>query len=121
MMQTELQTQKQFAEIGEAISPEMATKFVQDYKDAHAPATEFFIIGKNILSEILSQPGCAGMRFYKALNEFGQETLVYLGIDNNGKKLTEYTVVTETGDLTKVPAIVADRSGVGGGGSGSSK
>ncbi|MES1225167.1 MAG: hypothetical protein ABUT20_57320 [Bacteroidota bacterium] len=113
MMQTELKTQKQYAEVGEAISVEMAEKFVKDYQDTFAPANEFFVIGKNILSQILSQPGCAGMRFYKALNEYGQETLVYLAIDNNGNKLTEYAVVNENGSLQNVTALVGDRSGVG--------
>jgi hypothetical protein len=113
MMQTELQIKKNYAEVGEAISQELAQKFVTDYQDAFTPANDYFVVGKNIMMEILSQPGCAGMRFYKALNEFGQETIVYLGIDSNGNKLTEYAVVNENGALSNVTALVGDRSGVG--------
>ena len=114
-MQTELQIKKNYAEVGEIISQELAEKFVTDYQETFSPANDFFVVGKNVMMQILSQPGCAGMRFYKALNEFGQETLVYLGIDANGNKLTEYSVVNENGSLTSVTALVGDRSGVGGG------
>ncbi|MBS1918432.1 MAG: hypothetical protein JST87_19355 [Bacteroidetes bacterium] len=113
MMQTELQIRKNYAEVGEIISQELAEKFVTDYQETFSPANDFFVVGKNVMMQILSQPGCAGMRFYKALNEFGQETLVYLGIDANGNKLTEYSVVNENGALTSVTALVGDRSGVG--------
>ncbi len=36
-------------------------------------------MGKEILTKILEQPGCAGIRFYNGINEKGEKTLVTLG------------------------------------------
>ena len=63
----------------------------------------------NIIDQILAQPGCAGMRFYNAYNEIGEKTLVYTGVDEFGKAIVEYTIVTNEGDFDTQKAIVADR------------
>jgi hypothetical protein len=67
-------------------------------------------IGKNIIQEILSQPGCVGIRFYNALNEVGQKTLVYVGVDENNNNIYEYSVVNGNGAIKLVDGIVADRT-----------
>jgi len=68
-----------------------------------------YTIGRNILDQILAQPGCVGIRFFNALNEAGQKTLVYAGVDAAGNDIVKKVVVEEDGKLATVPAIVADR------------
>jgi hypothetical protein len=109
MTKTELLTED-FATLGEAISHDLGAKMVKDFQDANPEATEWYYIGKNIISQILSQPDCVGIRFYNALNEEGKTTLVYVGVDSKGKSIYEYTVVGADGELSKDKAIVADRT-----------
>ena len=54
-------------------------------------------------------PVVFGLRFYNALNENGKKTLVYIGVDANGKDITKKVVVEEGGMIKTIPAIVADR------------
>ena len=107
-MQTEL-TKKAIAQVGEAITHELGAQMIMDYQAANPADTKNYLIGRNIIEQILSQPGCAGIKFYNAYNEAGKKTLVYVGIDAAGKSLVEYTVVNNEGDLGSEKAIVADR------------
>jgi hypothetical protein len=50
------------------------------------------------------------MRFFYGLNEEGRKTLVYVGVDADGKDLTKRTVVMESGALANADGIIADRS-----------
>lgn len=111
MQQKELLTKKDFATIGEEISHDMAADFVGSYRNAHPQEIAGWNIGRNILDQILAQPGCVAMRFYNAINEKGQKTLVYVGVDADGKDIVKKVVVLENGSLATTPAIVADRSG----------
>src|ERR1700761_4954519 len=113
MMQNETKTAVSFAEVGEAISHDLAAKMIKDYQDTKESAFEYFVVGRNILTEILAQPGCVGMRIYNALDASGNETLVYVGVDNNGHAIVEYSAVNNDGKLHRLPAIVADRVGTG--------
>ena len=107
-MQKELLTKKDFAAIGDEIGHEKGIDFVKAYNEAHPTDFAGHTIGRNIIDQILAQPGCVGMRFYNALNEEGRKTLVYVGIDAEGKDLIRKTVVTEEGTLAYT-GIVADR------------
>src|ERR1700761_1494998 len=109
MYQKELITQKDYAQIGEEISHELATDFVKSFRSAHPDEIAGYTVGRNIIDQILAQPGCVGLRFYNALNEAGQKTLVYVGIDADGKDIVEQTVVLEDGGIATAPAIIADR------------
>jgi hypothetical protein len=110
MMQKELQAKKDYAQVGEEISHELAAEFILAYDKAYPDDIKWFCMGKNILSEILSQPGCAGIRFYNGINEKGQKTLVYVGVDAEGKDIVTKTVVQEDGSIATVKATVADRN-----------
>lgn len=110
MMQKELLTKQETANIGEEISHEMAADFVKSFDQAYPAETKWFAMGKNILQQILSQPGCEGIRFYNGINEKGQKTLVYVGIDAAGNDIVKKTVVDQDGTIASVPAIVADRN-----------
>lgn len=38
--------------------------------------------------ELLDQPGCVGVRYYKGLNEEGTETIILVGVDKDGSDMT---------------------------------
>lgn len=109
MQQQEIKAKINYAEVGEAISHELATKMVKDYNDANPSKNYCFHIGRNIIEEVLAQPGCVGLRMYRAINEEGKETLVYAGIDNNGQTIFKYTGVNKDGKLGEVEGLIGDR------------
>ena len=110
-MQKELLTKKNYAAVGEEISHEMAADFVKAFEQAHPNENRGYHLGRNIIEKILAQPGCAGIRFYYGLNEEGQKTLVYVGMDADGKDLVKRTVVMQSGALAEADGIIADRIG----------
>jgi hypothetical protein len=109
MQQKELHTRLDVASIGEAIDHELAANLVRSYQEKYPESFTGVTIGRNIIDEILAQPGCVGMRFYDAVNEEGQKTLVYVGVDASGKDMVKRVVVEKGGAISTAPAIVADR------------
>jgi hypothetical protein len=110
MQQKEQLTKLEVASIGEAIDHNLAKTFINSYKEAHPESFTAVVIGRNIIEQILAQPGCVGIRFIDAINEEGQKTLVYIGVDAAGKDILEKIVVERNGAICTVPAIVADRA-----------
>ena len=111
-MKKELQVQEKvdFQSVGGEISHELAAKMVKDHHDKYTlEDSNSYIIGKNIIDHVLSQPGCVGMRFFDALNEEGIKTLVYVGIDSKGKSIMEITTVNEDGKLAVIRATSGDQ------------
>jgi hypothetical protein len=49
------------------------------------------------------------MRFYYGLNEEGQKTLVYVGVDADGQDIVKTTVVMSSGALVEADGVIADR------------
>ena len=109
MTQHELLETKTLAEVGEDIGLAEGIKLVNAFTNANPEATKGYYIGRNVIDQILSQPGCVGINFRKCLTEMNEEHLVYTGVDADGKDIVEYSVVTNTGDIVKHNAIVADR------------
>lgn len=109
MTQHELLETKTLAEVGEDIGLSEGIQLVKAFKEANPDATQGYYIGRNIIDQILSQPGCVGINFRKCLTELNEEHLVYTGVDADGKDILEYSVVTTTGDIVKQDGIVADR------------
>jgi hypothetical protein len=115
-MQKELLTKKDYAAVGGEIGRETATEFIKAFGQAHPNENHVYYLGRNIIDKILAQPGCVGMRFYYGLNAEGKKTLVYVGMDADGKDLVEQTMVMGNGVMMNHDAIIADVIGVGGGG-----
>lgn len=107
---------KPISAIGEEIGYELGKQMVNDYQSANRNDVFFYEIGRNVIDQILAQPGCAGIRFYNAYNEMGEKTLVYVGLNSDGKAILEYTVVNNEGLLESNKGIVADRIKTGGDG-----
>ncbi|GAB3165889.1 hypothetical protein [Telluribacter humicola] len=49
--------------------------------------TRAVMYGAPVLEEILSQKGCVGIRFYLAKDAEGRTTVVFIGVDKNGKDI----------------------------------
>jgi len=109
MQQKELLTHLDVANVGEAIDHQLATNLIKSYQDKYPESFTGVTIGRNIIEQILAQPGCVGMRFYDAINEEGRTTLVYVGVDASGNDIMKKVVVEKGGAISTVPAIVADR------------
>jgi hypothetical protein len=109
MAQKELITKTDYAAVGEEISHELAADFTAAFEKAYPGEKKGFILGRNIIDQILAQPGCVGLRFYNALNEIGEKTFVYVGMDCEGKDIVKKTVVMQNGALTEVDGTIADR------------
>ncbi|MBX2923585.1 MAG: hypothetical protein KF746_15390 [Chitinophagaceae bacterium] len=96
------------ANVGQHIGYEKGAKMIKDYFDLHGENSCRFV-GRNILEKMLSQPDCIGINIYKALNDQGVQTYVFVGVDSAGKAILEYTYVNDGGELDKVPGIVANQ------------
>lgn len=98
------------ADVGADIGHEEGYKMVTAFREAHPEAVPGFFIGRNILEQILNQPGCTGITYRKGLNEAGEEHLVYTGVDADGNDILTYSVVTTAGDIQVENGIVADKT-----------
>jgi hypothetical protein len=108
-MQKELKVKRNISAIGEEIGLELGAEFITAFQEKHPNEAGSYQVGRNIIDQILAQPGCAGLRFYNALNEDGQKTLVYVGVDAEGKDLVKSTVILTDGSMATKTRIVADR------------
>lgn len=97
------------AQIGEHVGIELGTKLVKDYFDAYPEQAYGHVVGRAIMDKILAQPGCEGIIIYPALDESGRRTLVYGGIDADGKPIIKIPVVDTEGVLRYKEGIVADK------------
>ena len=85
MTQTEL-TKRTVAQVGEEITHELGAQMITDYQAANPTDVKSYQIGRNIIDEILAQPGCAGIKFYNAYNESEEKTGL-CWVDESGKVL----------------------------------
>jgi hypothetical protein len=67
---------------GAAMTANFRNKFPNDTKG------HFF--GKDILNIILSQSACMGIRFYQGINNYGELSLVIVGVDSNENDLLNF-------------------------------
>ena len=74
---------------GTLMSDALLQKWIQRHQDQSEIKAHFF--GKEILTSILSQPGCMGIRFYHAIDDKGQKTLVLVGNDQKGQSMWSST------------------------------
>lgn len=109
-MQAETLQKRDLTMIGEEISHELGAKMIKDYQVANPTDVKGYFIGRTIIEQMLVQPGCVGIRFYNAINEKGEKTLVQVGVDESGKSIVEYTIVRTDGSMGTQKAIVADRN-----------
>ena len=109
MTTTNTIAKRNLAEVGENIGLAEGTKLVNNFREANPDATPGFFIGRNIIDQILNQPGCVGINFRKCITDENEEHLVYTAVDADGKDILSYSMVTTTGDIEKHDGIVADK------------
>ncbi len=97
-------------EVGKDIGYEAGAKMVKAHYDANPDDVLAHFMGRNIIENILAQPGCVGIRMFHGLNELGIRQLVLVGVNKDGKNILEYTTTGDNGEITKQKAIVADMS-----------
>ncbi|MBD0285543.1 MAG: hypothetical protein ICV79_08980 [Flavisolibacter sp.] len=98
------------AQVGEEIGRQLGAEMISSYRSKNPNDVVSYFIGRNILSQILVQPGCIGIKFYNAYNEEGQKTLVYVGVDQEGNDMLNITSINTKGQLESYNGIVADRT-----------
>ena len=108
-MQTELLTKRNIATVGEEITHELGAQFIKDFQKAHPTDVKAYIIGKDIINQILAQPGCVGIQLFNAYNEEGKKTLVYVGLNADEKPILQYSLITGNGTLEIKNGLVGDR------------
>jgi hypothetical protein len=97
------------ATAGEEIGLELGSTFISSYRTANPTDVMSYYVGRNILEQVLAQPGCVGIRFYNAYNEMNEKTLVYVGVSAQGSDMLNVTTVNVNGQLENTKGIVADR------------
>jgi hypothetical protein len=105
-----MQTKKSYrfsGKEGSFIPEARLKKFIQRHQDHHEVRAHFF--GKEILTNILNQPGCMGIRFYHAIDDKGQKTLVLVGTDEKGVNIWSSSKAG-TGKLKTVRPLGGDAS-----------
>ena len=110
MNQSTLIETRNLTEVGENIGLTEGIELVNAFKAANPTATQGYYIGRNIHEQIIAQPGCVGINFRKCLTSLNEEHLVYTAVNAEGKDILEFSVVTNTGDIVKQEAIVADKT-----------
>jgi len=98
------------ATAGEEVGQELGAQMISSYRAENPTDTLGYYIGRNILEQILAQPGCVGIKFYNAYHEDGEKALVYVGVDAQGNDMLQITSINTQGILENTKGIVADRS-----------
>lgn len=79
---------------GGQITLNEAMIMTKTYRDqAPLGAKMSFAVGEDLIHRILSQKDCKGLRVYNAINEFGDATLVFIGINHLGQDLYNGLIV----------------------------
>lgn len=74
---------------GEQISLAEGAAMTANYRNSDtAYGAQAHFIGKNILSTMLAQTGCMGIRVYYGIDDTGNKQLVFVGADANGNDMT---------------------------------
>jgi hypothetical protein len=74
---------------GEEIPLSTASDWTANYRAAEPGETKAFFFGQQIISNILAQEDCVGIRIYYAIDDEGAKELVMVGVDENGNDQTE--------------------------------
>jgi len=95
---------------GKEIGKKLGAQMISAYRNANPTETASYFVGRNILEQILTQPGCVGIKFYNAYHEDGEKALVYVGVNEEGNDMLQITSINTQGVLEQSKGIVADRT-----------
>jgi hypothetical protein len=75
---------------GAFITLEEGAAMTANYRNTIQPGEVIGVfMGKEKIEKILEQPSCVGIRFYFAINEKGEKTLVLVGTDANKNDIVD--------------------------------
>ena len=111
----ETKTSNLTACVGEEIGQALGAQMISSYRAANPTDVVSYFVGRNILEQVMAQPGCVGIKFYNAYNEVGSKTLVYVGVNAEGADMLSVSTINTFGELSQVKGIVADRIRLPGG------
>ena len=95
--------------VGENIGAELGAKMVKNFYDAHPDQAYGHLIGRDILEQLLAQPGCAGLSIYPGSEDGSTtRTLVFAAVDADGQQILKYTTIEENGQIKMNDGIVVD-------------
>ena len=96
---------------GDKITKSKAKKWVKNYKDKHPksdPKTLWSeLFDKKIVTDLLSEPGCEGLRIYNSYDDNGNLKFILEGTDANGNNL----LPANEESTTEAVFLVEDGSG----------
>lgn len=61
-----------------------ARQWAQNHRTANPTALRSHYFGRDVLDQILAQPGCTGIRVYYTLNDKQEKQLLIAGVDSKG-------------------------------------
>lgn len=77
---------------------EMKTRFQKGIGPDDVRAVSY---GRTVLQKVLAQKGCVGIRFYFAKDKDGKQTLVFIGVDKDGKDIKSPVNAKIEGDASE--------------------
>jgi hypothetical protein len=83
----------------ERIDLSTARQWAESYRKANPGQVRSHYFGRNVLDQILAQPGCTGVRVYYALNANNEKELLVVGVDNQGNSMLPASPVIVPGDF----------------------
>lgn len=80
---------------GNAIDPNKASEWTKSFREGNSGAIIAHFFGRDILTDILNQEGCQGIRFYYG-SDSGVPQLIAVGADSDGNdQLGEDRIVAD--------------------------
>jgi len=77
---------------GGPISLPQAIQWTTNFRSTNANAVKAHFFGEVIINQILSQPGCIGLRLYNAIDDNNEPKILLVGVDANGDDMTNDTI-----------------------------
>jgi hypothetical protein len=92
----------------DSVSTDVSTNWKGNYVQANPSGIQAHFFGYQLITQILSQTGCIGIRCYYALNDSGVQQLLLVGVTNNGQNILPQSL--SAGRTTGGDGTVGDMS-----------
>jgi hypothetical protein len=108
MNQTSSLRLKDLTKVGGFISRKQSQEMIETWQQQEPDAIRSFLYGRKVFEQLLSVPGCAGIRVFNGINAENRQALVFAAMNEKGDNILEYYINTNAG-LEKVIAPLADQ------------
>jgi len=76
-----------------------ARQWAQNYRTTHPKELQSHYFGRNLVDQILAQPGCTGIRVYYATNDEQERQLLVVGVNDLGASQLPTSPVVVPGEF----------------------